>query len=326
MSWQVSAKKAVKAIEEQRKPFTEKAHAFIKAFTQVENALGKELYDPIQRLRDTSARIHAEESADAKAKEQAELTAKQKKIDDIAQLEGQLRNGYSAHLTNVKQAMLSVYSNCTLENIAEAEEVLNDFIGGELSEEAWVSISLIGDSELIKEVRTEARFNACNTHFTTEVTNYANYLISLLPQRREELEAGVKESKAAEELARKQKEEAEAAQLASEKLAEEEAAKAKQQAAVTVHINQANREVDAPRAIESYDIIVTSVDGWRAIVDYYILNSRAKVDDLGKIKLDQMKAFVEKQAKVTGEVIDHEGLTYEPKYKAVARATKKKAA
>lgn len=222
--------------------------------------------------------------------------------------------------------MLSVYSNCTLENIAEAESALVGFIDGKLSDEAWLSISLVGDSELISEVRTEQRFQACNIHFTAEVTNYANYLISLLPQRREELETGVKESKAAEELARKQKEEAEAAQLASEKRAAEEAAKAKQQAAVTVHINQANREVDAPRAIESYSITVTSVDGWRAIVDYYLTNSDTDVDALGKVKLDSMVSFAERQAKSTGEMITHEGVVYKPKYKAIARATKKKAA
>ncbi|MCL7987761.1 hypothetical protein M8998_07405 [Sphingobacterium sp. lm-10] len=326
MNWQVSAKKAVKHIEEQRKPFTEKAHAFIKAFTGIENTLGKELYDPIQQLRDKSAKIHAEEAAAARAKEQAELAAKQKRIDDIAQLEAQLRNGYAAHLTNVKQTMLTVYSGATLGQIDEAKEVLEQFVGAALSDESWNTIALVGDAELIAEVRTQERFDACADHFTAEITKYAEYLLSLIPQRRAELEAGVAESKAAAELARKQEQEAAAAQLAAQQKADADAAKAKQAATVTVMVAQANREVESPKAIESYSMVVGSIDGWRAVVEYYLTNSGTGADGLGKIKLDQMAAFAERQAKATGEMITHSGVTYEPKYKAVARATKRKVA
>ncbi|WP_165799018.1 hypothetical protein [Sphingobacterium corticibacter] len=326
MNWQVSAKKALKHIEEQRKPFTEKAHAFIKAFTSVENALGKELYDPIQQVRDKSAKIHAEEAAAARAKEQAELAAKQKRIDDIAQLETQLRNGYAVYLSTVKQTLLTVYTGATLDLLEDAISELTLAMDWTLSNEAWNSITLVGDTELIEEVRTKEKFDACDSHFALEVSKYAEYLLSLMPARKEELEAGVAQSEAAAELARKQEQEAADNKLAAQKKADADAAKAKQAATVTVMVAQANRQVEAPRAIESYSMIVGSIDGWRAVVDYYLTNSGTVAEDLGKVKLDQMAAFAEKQAKATGEMITHSDVSYEPKYKAVARATKKKVA
>lgn len=326
MNWQVSAKKAVKFMNETRLVYTDKAHAFIKEFTAIENTLGKDLYDTIQRVRDTSAKIHAQEAAAAREKEAAELREKQRRIDAISELEAQLRSGYSAHLTAVKQTILQVYSNATLTQIEEAEFALSSFIGGSLSEEAWNSITLVGDADLINEVRTDARKEACAAHFTTEVTKYAEYLLSLIPARKEELERGERESAQAAELARKQEEESERMRAEAEKRSQEEAEKAKQQATVKVMVSQANREEDAPRAIESYSVQVDSVDGWRAIIEYYLTNSGTSAQDLGKAKLDSMRTFAGRQAKSTGEMVTHADVTYEPKYKAVARATKKKAA
>lgn len=326
MNWQVSAKKAVKAIEEQRKPFTEKAHAFIKAFTSVENQIGSALYSEVQQLRDASAKIHAEEAAATKAKEQADLAAKQRRIDDIASLEAQLRTGYAGYLERVKKALLDVHANVTLATYDDAIAQLQTFTNVAIPIEEWNAIVLTGPEELISEVRTEEKLKACQAHFTLEIAKHSEYLLSLMPARREELERGELESAQAKELAKKQEEEAEQARLAAAKRAEEEAAKAKQQAQVTVMVSQANRQVDAPPTIESYSIVVTSVDGWRAIVDYYLTNSGATAEDLGKIKLGQMRAYAEKQAKATGEMVSNEGVVYEPKYKAVARATKGKAA
>ncbi len=326
MNWQVSAKKAVKFMNETRSVYTDKAHAFIKEFTALENTLGKELYETIQHVRDCSAKIHAQEAAAAREKEEAELREKQRRIDAIAELESQLRSGYANHLANVKQTILQVYSNTTLEQIEEAESAVLGFIGGTLSEEAWSAITLVGDASLVDEVRTEERFAVCSSHFTSEVTKYAEYILTLFPARKEELERGEQESAQAAELARKQEEEAENARKEAEIRAAEQAEKEKQQATVTVMVSQANREVDAPRAIESYSITVGSVDGWRAVVDYYLTNAGIPAQELGKVKLDSMVTFAERQAKSTGEMISHEDVTYEPKYKAVARATKKKAA
>ncbi len=326
MQYQVTNKKAVSSIEAQRKPFTEKAHAFIKAFTAIENELGKDLYDPIQKLRDTSARIHAEEAAEAARKEREELAQKQKRIDDIANLETQLRNGYALLLGETKRTILQVYSNFDLENAGEAKTAVQSFINAKLSDESWETITLVGDQELINEVRTPERFATCSAHFTGEVTKYAEYILEMFPARLAEIEQGIADNKAAEELRLKQEEEAEATRVAAEKRAAEEATKAKQQANVTVLVSQANRQEDAPKTVESYAVSVGSIDGWRAIVDYYLTNSGTALDDLGKVKLESMKMFAEKQAKATGEIVDHKDVVYEPKYKAVARVSKRRAA
>lgn len=326
MKWQVSAKKAVKFMNETRTVYTEKAHAFIKAFTAIENELGKDLYEPIQRLRDTSARIHAEEAAEAARKEREELQRKQKRIDDIANLETQLRNGYAALLGETKRTILQVYSNFDLANAEEAKAAIQGFINAKLSNEAWETITLVGSEELIGEVRTAERFAASSTHFTSEVTKYAEYILEMFPTRVSELEKGIADNKAAEELRLKQEQEAEEARLAAEKRAADEAAKAKQQANVTVMVAQANRQEEAPKTIESYSVVVGSVDGWRAVIEYYLTNSGTPVEDLAKVKLDQMRVFAEKQAKATGEMVEHKDVVYEPKYKAVARVTGKRRA
>ena len=326
MAWQVSAKKAVSSIEAQRKPFTEKAHAFIKAFTAIENELGKDLYDPIQKLRDKSAKIHAEEAAEAARKEREELQRKQKRIDDIANLETQLRNGYAALLGETKRTILQVYSNFDLANAEEAKAAIQSFINAKLSNEAWDSITLVGSEDLISEVRTAERFATSSTHFTSEVTKYAEYILEMFPARVSELEKGIADNKAAEELRLKQEQEAEAARLAAEKRAADEAAKAKQQANVTVMVAQANRQEEAPKTVESYSVSVGSVDGWRAVIEYYLTNSGTPVEDLAKVKLDNMRMLAEKQAKANGEMVEHKDVVYEPKYKAVARVSKKRAA
>jgi len=326
MQYQITNKKAIKSIEDQRKPFTEKAHAFIKAFTAIENELGKDLYDPIQKLRDTSARIHAEEAAEAARKEREELARKQKRIDDIANLETQLRNGYALLLGETKRTILQVYSNFDLENAGEAKAAIQSFVNAKLSNEAWETITLVGSEDLIQEVRTAERFANSSTHFTSEVTKYAEYILEMFPARVAELEQGIADNKASEELKQKQEQEEEENRVAAEKRAADEAAKAKQQANVTVMVAQANRQEEAPKTIESYAVSVGSVDGWRAIVDYYLTNSGTPAEDLAKVKLDSMRMFAEKQAKATGEIIEHADVVYEAKYKAVARVSKKRAA
>ncbi|MGJ1211952.1 hypothetical protein [Sphingobacterium multivorum] len=326
MAWQVSAKKAVSSIEAQRKPFTEKAHAFIKAFTAIENELGKDLYDPIQKLRDKSAKIHAEEAAEAARKEREELQRKQKRIDDIANLETQLINGYAALLGETKRTILQVYSNFDLANAEEAKAAIQSFVNAKLSNEAWETITLIGSEDLIGEVRTSERFATCSTHFTSEVTKYAEYILEMFPTRVAELEQGIADNKAAEELRLKQEQEEEENRVAAEKRAADEAAKAKQQANVTVMVAQANRQEEAPKTIESYAVSVGSVDGWRAVIEYYLTNSGTPVEDLAKVKLDSMRMFAEKQAKATGEMVEHADVVYEAKYKAVARVTGKRRA
>lgn len=326
MAWQVSAKKAVKYIEEKRKPFTEKAHAFIKAFTAVENEIGAKLYNEIQNIRDKSAAIHAREAAEAKAKEQAELIAKQKRIDTIAAMSAQLRAGYASFLEKTKETLLSIYANVDLQSYDEAMQALQKFTNATFPRVEWDNITLNGPAELIPEVKTEEKLLACQNHYSSEVAKYANYIIGLMPARKAELERGEADNKQAEELAKKAQEEAEAAKLAAEKQAKEEAEKAKQQAMVANMVAEANREVEAPKAIESYSITISSIDGWRSVIEYFLSNSGTPVEDLGKIRLDQMKAFAEKQAKASGEMIEHKDINYDAKYKAVARATKKKVA
>lgn len=79
--------------------------------------------------------------------------------------------------------------------------------------------------------------------------------------------------------------------------------------------------VAAPEVRQGFDINVQHAAGYVQIFQFWFENEGKKLplDKMGNTKLDQMKAWCEKHAHKTGEVIDSKFLNYEPTYKAVNR-------
>lgn len=326
--WQVSAKLALKKMEEERKPYTQKAMEFVKVFTSTENALSKDLYQSIQDIRNASATAYAKEEEEKQRQEADELAKKQERIRLLADAEQQVRDGYASILREEKANLLKSFENATADNIDEVEANLKNLKPTFLKtkwDEIPVNLTSRLDQSEIDNVITNSRlgkFDKCSAHFKSEIKNYAAYLVSLIPARREEIAQGIA-SKEAEELKRKQEAIEEAQRKAAQEKAEEERIEKLKEEELQLQIDQANRRADAPdtRTISSCSITVSTREAWLAIVGFFFENSTET--DMGKVKLDQMKAFAERWAKSHGEKIEHPGISYEVKYKAVAKAARK---
>lgn len=330
--FQVSARAALKAMNDNRTPFTEKAHAFVKAFTDMENRI-KALDGEIQALRNASAAAYAKEEAAKREAERLDLARKTERITLLANAEQQVRDAYSAIVQGDKDELLSAFEAITLETLDQYEALLRD-IHPVLKYERWEAIKVslkptqLNPQGEIDAIGVEAllggKFDKCALHYKEEIANYAAHLLTLLPHRRAGLERGEAESKEAAELRAKQSQleadQAAAAKAAAEKKAEAERA----EALLNQQVEQANRSAEAPRSIESYSITVTNRQGWVEIFKFYLANTTASEgEDLGKVKLDSMRLLAERLAKSTGVKIDSPHVVYEAKYKvAVKSATK----
>lgn len=323
--WMVSAKLALKKMEEDRKPYTAKAQEFVKLFTNVENELQKELYQEFQAIRDASVSEYAKEEQEIQRKEALELKRKQERTRLLALSDQMVREEYAAILAQERDDLLKSFSEANSSNIDDVEQELKS-LEPIFHFAQWEAIQPSITSHILEKRELDniivnsklGKFDKCAEHFTKTIRDYADHLLTLIPSRRDEISKG-QESKKAEELKRKQEAiDAERIRVAKEK-AERDEAEALKKAQLEMEIDRANRKAETPstRSIDSYAIEVTEREGWMAIFQFYYANSPEQ--DLGKIKLDQMKAFAEKQAKKTGEMIEHSGLKYEIKYKAVAR-------
>lgn len=333
--WQESAKQALQRMEAERKPFTEKAHAFIKAFTEQENRLNA-MYKEIQAIRDASATAYRKEEAERLAKERQELARKTERVDLLANASNQVREAYAAILEGDKSELLDAFEKVTLDNIDEYEAILRE-INPVLKYDRWTSIEIrlsptqLNNQQEIDAIKTEAlefgdKFDKAAEHYKSEITRYAQHLLTLLPHRRKALENPTAViDNTAEELRRKQERLAEDQRKAAEEAATKAAEEAKAKMELQQRVEEANRHLEQPRAIESYSITVTSRAGWAEIFKYYLIHQPETADeDLGKVKLDSMRIFAERRAKQRGELISHPDVVYEPKYKVTVRQTKGK--
>lgn len=332
----VSLKKATKTANESRAPFTRKLDE-IKGYFTAEEALLKGLETRLQAKRDESVKIYKQEKAEQDRAAQLKLDQAKARIELFAEAEAQIRNQYAAQLNGDKQRLLEAFEEVTLENIDLLIEVLQADVAP-LSQGVWDSFKADVSSLLMFPLATtitdeleeicnrakEGKFEKVAPHYQSEIKGYADHLLSLIPERKTELEAG-KASAAAEEL---RKEQEAAAKLQVEQSEQRQAEQVKQQvgaAIIDVEIDQAKRGSLIPKtqAIESYTIEVLEQGGWSEIFKFYSTHCDKPMTE--KTTLGTMKLFAEAEAKRSGTVIESSYLNYEAKYKAVTRNTKKAA-
>jgi len=317
-----SANKCLKVMEETRKPFTSRLQEIVKLYTAQENEL-KALVGPLQVARNASVKAYAEEEAELRRKEQAELDKKREGIELLASAEEQLRKGYAAHLNEDKDALLYAIENSGKETIDKVEKLLTPpFKDYEEKRFNSITIALNASHHSVEEVcqikakATEGKYKKVLPHYKGEIEAYAGHLLSLIPDRRKEIEAG-EASKAAEELRAKQEQDAIDAKALADKAAEEAMEKQIADALIDTQLNQANRSLLAPKPVkvDSYSITITRRDGWAEIFKFFFTHSPEQ--ELGKLKMDQMKSFAEKKAK-EGLFIESSAIKYEEVYKTKA--------
>ncbi|MDP3561701.1 MAG: hypothetical protein Q8R83_05955 [Legionellaceae bacterium] len=318
----VSLKTALKKMEEDRKPFTQKAQEFVKLFTNEENILKNDLAPVMQTIRDKSVAIYAKEDNELREKEQLKLKQDQERINLFADAEEQIRNAYADLLHKDKNELMEAFEGTDADNIDKVELFLAE-VKGTFDVDRWRTILPIISSSILSiedcaKIATQAKagkLEKVQPHYTAEITNYAKYLHSMIPARRQEIAAG-KANETPEKLKEQQRQIDAAQQAAIDEKVEQDKMEQLRKAELEGKIAQANRALDKPKAIESYNIVINSRAGWIDIFKFYYTHSPEQ--DLGKIKMDQMKAFCEKYAKSNETFITSEHITYEPKYKAVA--------
>ncbi|MCX3266582.1 hypothetical protein OQZ29_17625 [Pedobacter agri] len=331
-----SLKKATKTANDARSPFTRRLDEIKGYFTAEENLL-KGLETKLQEKRNASVKVYTQEKAEQARKDQLKLDQAKARIELFAEAEAQIRNQYAAILKQDKQGLLNVFEALTLDNIAEFEEFLKADVLP-LTEKIWSSVNADLSNPLIYPLAStivdeldeicfkakEGKFEKVAPHYQAEIKNYADHLLSLIPERRAELEEG-KASAAAEEL---RKEQEAAAQLQQQQSEQRQAEQIKTQvgaAVIDVQIEQAHRGLSIPKAsaIESYGIEVLEQAGWSEIFKFYTTHCDKDITE--KTTMNTMKLFAEAEAKRSGTIIESAYLHYEPKYKAVTRNTKKAA-
>lgn len=326
-SFIVSSKIALKKMKEDREPFTRKMTEIQKQYTSLENEIEKVLNPEIQTLRDNSAAVYARELRDKEAAAAAKLRKDQERIQLIAEAEQHVREGYASILNGNKAQILEYFEQSNDETIIELENMLNN-TEPTLKVDRWDAIqpslkSLHGNDipNIILNAKL-GKYDLCADHYKKEMTAYMEYILSLVPERKEEIKAGL-QSEAAEKLKKEQADAQEAQANASADATAKQVHVAIEQAKMESKIEVLSAKADAPRIADSYVINVLNRDGWMQLFQFYF--ERSTEEDLGKIKGDQMKTFAEKMAKSDGLFIEHESIEYEEKFKAVSGRAKKAA-
>jgi len=207
----VSLKKATKKANEDRAPFTRRLDEIKGYFTAEENAL-KALETKLQSKRNESVKVYTQEKAEQDRKDQLKLDQAKARIELFAEAEAQIRSQYAAQLNGDKELLLHAFETCTLDNIAEVESMLSAVVGT-FEQSVWDRFNASFEHELVypqgrlipdelDEICTrakEGKFEKVAPHYQSEIKGYADHLLSLIPERRSELEEG-KKSAAAETL------------------------------------------------------------------------------------------------------------------------------
>jgi hypothetical protein len=343
--WQVKAKQAITIMNNRRSPITQIMTKMAKFFTEIEGKIDPakpdSVYSQLQVKRNAYAKKKAEEQ---KAKEQEILrnqNVAKEKISFKAEVETHIRRIYGQKLLTFKQHAVKIYDSLTIETEGAVIEGLKaikinypveDF--NKIEPEAAVPfyLNLEGRVKIVVEVR-DSLYTELSANFRENMEAERDRLLDIVPSRINELKAIAKagaeqkaEMEAAAEKRRKDNE------LKQQQEAAEQAEKDKATIAATTQMETATslfdtaaqlaevKEESATKVRQGYKINVLNVAGVGAMYMFWFEKQGLKltVEEALKKTGNQQKAFCEKHAHTTGEMIESIHLQYEEDYKAVA--------
>src|SRR5690606_38229283 len=147
MDWQVSAKTCAKTMRTDRMVYTSKMDEIKSMFTSVENKLEKDLYSPLQALRDKSAAIYVKEQREAEVAEAKKLAKEQERIQLLADAEQQVRNAYADLLRSDKDELFTAFNGADSETIDAVEATLKS-VNVTFKIDRWNSIKPVLSSNI----------------------------------------------------------------------------------------------------------------------------------------------------------------------------------
>ncbi|GIZ08335.1 hypothetical protein [Flavobacterium sp. UMI-01] len=338
----VNCRNAKSEIETQRKPITAFFDTIRKQFTENEAKLDPKKLDShpakIQAYRDKwVAKLRAEE-AEKQRIAQAKIDKENEIIDIKASLEVQLSTYVNNHIAERKQKLQDSFNKITLENLEEKSKALKTLAieyqksHFQAFSPNWLRKHVTQEetSVLLDEFIASKDFNLIAAVVVDEIRKFKEELIEKLPSLKKSLEDMAKAGEAEKARLAKEKQEREAA--AAKKLQEEAEAKIKsdQEAAeVKKTAEQTNalmnnlelNDTVAPETRDGFKITLINKPAIAEIFTFWFQREgmTLSLEELEKKSITQMKAYCEKVAHKSGDMIVSDNLKYEPVYKAVNR-------
>ena len=331
------AKATVQAMNERRKPFTQTVDALKKEFTTIENEL-KAAADELQLNRNAFASEKMEEQRERERQSQRRLQIEKEKIRVETELKTKLSENYSDFLSRQKSHLLDCFENATLDDFEQVSKQISQFrpiftkeTCDALAPSVYFDSLLITQSDvdqITSEIMDETMLLTLEADFRSNMLAFRKELLDKLPTKKTELEELSKASKAQQERlqaeAKKRREEEVARMLADAEAAKQKAREeASTKAAADLFEAGVNSQAElgfdkAPKVKEAVEIIVKRPAGYALIFQFWFEKEGSKLtgEKIEKMTIARMKAFCEKHAVATGEVISSTLIEYKETFKA----------
>lgn len=347
LNYLANCSKAIKEMNDARKPITQMMDKLKGLFTEQEGRLDNKKPESkaatIQKYRDAYAlKLQQEED---ERRRQAEIEAKKndEAINLRAECERRLQDYFLGHLTSKKQWLNTVFNSIgnILEDFDKDAEAFKTAVlvydWQHFSDFSFTYPAIHHTSVEVKNIVinvTAGRFEEFAAQYNTEIAEFHQQLITYLPSRKNELESLAKADDEqrkqieAEQQRRQQEDEAriQREQEESRKAAEQQIElKASQDSVNNLFDKEAAIAVSVPKpeARNGFDIEILHPGAWPLIFQLWYTEEGSKlpIDKSEKVTLKAMKTFCESYAKKYGTKIESQYLKYNSAVKAINRKT-----
>jgi hypothetical protein len=340
----VNCRNAKSEIEAQRKPITAFFDTIRKQFTEIEGNLDPKKAGTFPAKLQAHRDAYVKKLRDEEAEKQRIAQAKIDKENEVIEIKSSLQTQFSYYMQDYvldqKNKLQSSFNKITLENIDEKTKSLKKLLvhyginhidafspnwNRKLVTQEETSVLL---DEFLATKRNDS--NLLKEAVESDIRSFVNELIEKLPSLKTSLEemaaAGAEEQKRLADEKAKREADAQAkmeadAQAEKDKLAKEaEVAKIAEQTNAMMD-NMVLAESVAPETRDGFKINVLNKTAIAEIFTFWFQREgmTLTIPEIEKRSITQMKAYCEKVAHKSGDMIQSVNLNYEPVYKAVNR-------
>lgn len=343
--YMVQVIKTIKAMNERRAPITQLFTQVAKQFTTLENELKEgQTVRTVQQARNEFAAKKAEEKRKAEEAAKRKILVENEKVEVRKKIELDLIAFYSSQTALTSELLQKMFNDSDLSSIDTNVEKIKRFpveyekthkIDAFTCDIAAIYLTKEEVETISKEARA-AKLEDAKKYYWEIIDDLKVNIEAKHPMRKKELERIAileKEDKAAAEKAKalaaakalseseKQKQEAADKQKASEVAAQSKADEGKMNnlfdATQSAVLGESKAQVRSALKMK-----ITHQSAWVQVFQYWFENEGMTlgIEEIGKKSMNQMKAFCEKQATKTGELIQSKYIQYEEDFTAVNKA------
>lgn len=343
----VKVKKTHDLMNTERKPITQLLDQVKKQFTALEAEIAQKtaggIYGKIQAHRDTYAKNKLAEQRKRETEAKRKQDIADEKVRVRAEVETKFANYFIDHLTAKKDELQMVFNTVSLEKFEDYQQAIktfpDEYSKAHYSAFDYIVHTIYLETEDLRAIANEVmkdKLTKYKADFKTGISDLRKDLWDKLPSKKTELEAiaeAEKNDKDEADRLKKEKEDREKkekedrdTEAADKRLKEAQTAEAKKEEGKMDNLFQAEASANSPEAPTQertgYVITVTHPAGYVPIFQFWYQNegSNLAMDAIEKRTVQQMKAYCEKIAHKTGEMIQSPYIKYEEVIKTRAKA------